>query len=67
MHLAGEFLRDLRTRLYRNPIFLMVNRVVASGPGFFFWMVVARYYTPYEAGLAAAVIPYFMRTLHVLN
>ncbi len=57
MRLVAEFFRDLRTPLYRNAIFLMANTVVGSGIGFFFWMVVARYYTPYEVGLAATIIP----------
>ncbi len=57
MRFVTEFFRDLRTPLYRNAIFLMANTVVASGIGFFFWMVVARFYTPYEVGLAATIIP----------
>lgn len=56
MRFVTEFFRDLRTPLYRNAIFLMANTVVISGIGFFFWMVVARYYTPHEVGLAASVI-----------
>ena len=56
MRFIAEFFRDLRTPLYRNAIFLMANTVVGSGIGFFFWMVVARYYTPYEVGLAAAIV-----------
>ena len=57
MHFEGQFFRDLKTPLYKNAIFLMVNTVVGSGLGFFFRLVVARYYPPYEVGLAAAVIP----------
>ena len=57
MRFIGEFFRDLRTPLYRNAIFLIANTVVGSGIGFFFWMVVARYYTPHEVGLAATIIP----------
>ncbi|MFQ6129036.1 MAG: lipopolysaccharide biosynthesis protein [Thermoplasmata archaeon] len=57
MRFIGEFFRNLRTPLYRNAIFLMANTVVASGIGFFFWMVVAGCYTPHEVGLAAAIIP----------
>lgn len=48
---------SLRTPLHRNIIFLMANTVVGRGLGFFFWMVVARLYTPYEVGLAATIIP----------
>ena len=57
MRFIGEFFRDLRTPLYRNAMFLMANTVVATGIGFFFWIIVARYYTPYEVGLAATIIP----------
>jgi O-antigen/teichoic acid export membrane protein len=42
--------------LYRNSIFLMSTTVVTTGLGFFFWMVVARYYTEYEVGVAAAIV-----------
>ena len=34
----------------------MVNTAVSTGMGFIFWMVVARYYTEYEVGMAAAII-----------
>jgi O-antigen/teichoic acid export membrane protein len=42
--------------LYRNSLFLMANVVVTSALGFFFWMVVARFYTEAEVGLGAAII-----------
>ncbi|MFQ5885056.1 MAG: hypothetical protein ACE5IO_08155 [Thermoplasmata archaeon] len=51
MRFIGDFFRDLRTPLYRNAIFLMANTAVACGIGLFFWMVVARLYTPYEVAL----------------
>lgn len=54
---GGQFLRDLRTPLYKNAIFLLANTAVIGGLGIIFWMVVTRYYTPYEVGLAAAIIP----------
>ena len=34
----------------------MANTVVTTGLGFFFWMVVARFYTEYEVGVGAAII-----------
>jgi O-antigen/teichoic acid export membrane protein len=46
----------IKDPLYRNSLFLMVNTAVTTGIGFIFWMVVARYYTEYEVGLAAAII-----------
>ncbi|MFQ6129151.1 MAG: hypothetical protein ACE5QW_09660 [Thermoplasmata archaeon] len=42
--------------MYKNAIFLMANTAVGSGTGFFFWMVVAMFHTPCEAGSATAII-----------
>jgi len=42
--------------LYRNSFFLMADTVVTSGLGFFFWMVVARFYSEAEVGLAVALL-----------
>jgi O-antigen/teichoic acid export membrane protein len=59
---AGEpgVMRQIRQRisrpLYRNSLFLMANVLVTTALGFFFWMVVARFYTDAEVGLAAAII-----------
>ncbi|MFQ5910465.1 MAG: oligosaccharide flippase family protein [Thermoplasmata archaeon] len=61
MSLIGDYIRRLpdylRVPLYKNAIFLMADRVVMSALGFFFWMVIAWFYAPEEAGFAAAVIP----------
>jgi O-antigen/teichoic acid export membrane protein len=46
----------IKSPLYRNSFFLMANTVVTSGLGFFFWMVVARFYTEAEVGWGSAVI-----------
>lgn len=46
----------LRSPLFRNSFFLMTNTAVNSGLGFFFWMVVARFYTETEVGWGAATI-----------
>jgi len=46
----------IKVPLYRNSIFLMTSTLVTTGLGFFFWMVVARYYTEYEVGISAAII-----------
>lgn len=48
--------RYLEDPLYRNSLFLMATTAVTAGLGFFFWMIVARYYTEYEVGVAAAII-----------
>ena len=46
----------IRSPLYRNSFFLMANTVVTLGLGFFFWMVVARFYTEAEVGWGSAII-----------
>ena len=46
----------IRIPLYRNSLFLMANTIVESGLGFFFWMVVARFYTEADVGWGAAII-----------
>jgi O-antigen/teichoic acid export membrane protein len=46
----------LKGPLYRNSFFLMANTVVTAGLGFFFWMVVARFYTEAEVGWGSAII-----------
>jgi O-antigen/teichoic acid export membrane protein len=42
--------------LYRNSLFLLTNTLVTTALGFFFWMIVARFYTDAEVGLGAAII-----------
>ncbi len=42
--------------LYKNAIYLISTTLVGGGFGFFFWFVVARFYTPDEVGMASAVI-----------
>lgn len=51
-----EIKRHIRDPLYRNSLFLMANTAVTAGLGFFFWMVVARFYTEVEVGFGAAII-----------
>jgi O-antigen/teichoic acid export membrane protein len=48
--------RQIKDPLYRNSLFLMANTAVTTGLGFFFWVVVARFYTEAEVGLASAII-----------
>ncbi|MCK4444198.1 MAG: oligosaccharide flippase family protein [Thermoplasmata archaeon] len=57
MAFIQQFFNDLKTPLYKNAIYLTMNVIIASGLGFLFWMVVARYYPPYQVGLAATIIP----------
>jgi O-antigen/teichoic acid export membrane protein len=42
--------------LYSNAFYLMLNSGVTSLLGFFFWMVVARFYTEAEVGYSSAII-----------
>jgi O-antigen/teichoic acid export membrane protein len=49
-------IEHIRSPLYRNSFFLMASTVVTSGLGFFFWMVVARFYTEAEVGWGSAII-----------
>ena len=48
--------QQIRDPLYRNSLFLMANTTVMTGLGFFFWIVVARFYSEAEVGLGAATI-----------
>ena len=48
--------RQIKDPLYRNSLFWMANAVVTTGLGFIFWVVIARFYTDAEVGLAAAII-----------
>jgi len=42
--------------LYRNATYLTLNTAVMAFCGFFFWMVVARFYTEAEVGFGSAII-----------
>ncbi len=53
---VAKIRQQIKDPLYRNSLFLMANTVVTTGLGFFFWMVVARFYTEAEVGLASAII-----------
>lgn len=43
-------------RIYRSSFFLLVSTVVTAGLSFVFWVVVARFYTPAQVGLATSLI-----------
>ncbi len=47
---------QFRIPLYTNAFYLMLNSVVVSLLGFVFWIIVARFYTAADVGLAAASI-----------
>lgn len=46
----------LKDPLYRNSYYLMANTVVTSALGYFFWIIVARFYTETEVGMGSAII-----------
>ncbi len=52
----AQLRQHLKDPLYRNSIILIINTTIVTGLGFFFWMVVARFYTTYEFGVGAAII-----------
>ncbi|MFC1950469.1 oligosaccharide flippase family protein [Chloroflexota bacterium] len=54
--LTTATLQHIKSPLYKNSFFLIANTMVTSGLGFFFWMVVARFYTEAEVGWGAAII-----------
>lgn len=51
-----SLLDRIRSPLYRNSLFLMVNSAVTAGVGFFFWMVVARSYDKWDVGFGSATL-----------
>ena len=51
-----ELKQHLNDPLFKNSYFLMASTVVGSLLGFIFWILVARYYTPHDVGLATALI-----------
>ena len=51
-----ELKQHLNDPLFKNSYFLMATTVIGSILGFIFWILVARYYTPHDVGLATALI-----------
>ncbi|WP_405470891.1 lipopolysaccharide biosynthesis protein [Streptomyces canus] len=43
-------------RIYRSSFFLLASTVVTAGLSFVFWVVVARFYSPSQVGLATSLI-----------
>ena len=52
----NELTQHLNDPLYKNAYFLMLSSVTSAGAGFFFWLIVARFYSTEEVGLASAII-----------
>lgn len=53
--------------LKRNAIYLILNAGLGNGFGFIFWIIVAKYYTPSEVGLASALISVSMIIATIAN
>jgi O-antigen/teichoic acid export membrane protein len=50
---------NLRTPFYKNSVLLFADYVVLAGIGFFFWILVARFYSPVDVGYGSAAISAF--------
>ncbi|MBN1152918.1 MAG: hypothetical protein JXA58_06895, partial [Dehalococcoidia bacterium] len=46
----------LRSPLYSNAVYLILSQATMAGFGFFFWVIVARYYTEAELGYSSAIL-----------
>ncbi|MCX9011264.1 MAG: polysaccharide biosynthesis C-terminal domain-containing protein [Candidatus Methanoperedens sp.] len=52
-----RFLREIYSdSLFKNSVYLMVTNLFNLALGFFFWVIAARYYTPYEIGMTSAIL-----------
>jgi O-antigen/teichoic acid export membrane protein len=51
-----QWLAYLRSPFYRNSLFLITDYVVMGIIGFFFWILVARFYSPVDVGYGSAAI-----------
>ncbi|KPI07991.1 hypothetical protein OK074_3759 [Actinobacteria bacterium OK074] len=45
-----------KDKIYRSSFFLLASMVITAGLGFLFWVVVARFYSPAQVGLATSLI-----------
>lgn len=54
--LAGQAWTLATAPLYRNAFMIMLSSVLGSGLGFFFWLVVARFYAQTDVGYAVTLI-----------
>jgi len=49
-------IENLTSSLLKNSFYLMLTTLTGAGSGFFFWFICAKFYSPEEIGLAAAII-----------
>lgn len=50
------YLNSLNNPIYLNSFYLMLSSLTASATGFIFWVIVARFYTVTDVGVASAII-----------
>ena len=43
-------------RMYQNSFYLILNSIVLTGFGFFFWTIAAKLYTAHDVGLASTIL-----------
>lgn len=51
----GRIWGEVKSPLYRNALFLMLNSAVGSALGFFFWVIMVRVYSTDDIGFAVAL------------
>ncbi len=51
----SELKQHLNDPLFKNSYFIMLTSASISIFGFIFWIIVARFYTPHDVGLATAI------------
>jgi O-antigen/teichoic acid export membrane protein len=51
-----QLLAYLRRPFYKNSLFLIMDYGMTAGIGFFFWILVARFYSPVDVGYGSAAI-----------
>lgn len=51
----GRLWGEVKSPLYRNALFLMMNQVAGSALGFFFWIIMIRVYSTEDIGFAVAL------------
>lgn len=51
-----QLIKVLNSPLYKNSVYLIVNAAITTSLGFFFWIVVARFYSEDQVGYGSAIV-----------
>jgi O-antigen/teichoic acid export membrane protein len=51
-----DIIQDIRTPLYKNAIFLIINTMLVAGAGFLFWFIITKIYPVEEVGQALVLV-----------